>query len=262
VQKIKMVQDTRAQLYKVGDRPTIVADIVTFDDWLESFKSDWRQGEHVSLIGQTGTGKTTVAHNILDARDFVCVIAAKRFDDTLQRFKWGHRYGRARYDVVRKWPPEYNQHKVIFWKKPEKLSEQKKVALAMHDALNEMYRAGGWCIYADDTGYLTGFLGLGGAMVVLLNQGRSAHISVVCAIQRPRSLMAKVPVEALTQCRHHIIYKYTNEDEIKTCAQISGLSFAEMKRYQYNLHTDPDKGYSDFLYIGHGKVQIVRNTEK
>lgn len=250
------------QIYQFNERPTIVANIITFDEWVELFKNDWRQGEHVSLIGQTGTGKTTVAHSILDARDYVCVIAAKRFDDTLQRFKWGHRYGRSRYDVVRKWPPEYNQHKVIYWKKPERLSEQKKVALEIHSALNDMYRAGGWCIYADDTGYLSGFLGLGGALVVLLNQGRSAHISVVCAIQRPKSLMAKVPVEALTQCRHHIIYKYTNEDEIKSCAQISGLSLAEMRRYQHNLHVDADKGFSDFLYIGHGKVYIVRNIEK
>lgn len=243
-----------------NERPLTIPNVVTYDAWLESFKKDWRQGEHVSIIGPTGTGKTTIAHSILDAREYVCVLAVKRFDDTLQRFKSGHRYGRARYDVIRKWPPDFNQHKVIYWQKPTKIEDQYKMAEAIHNALNEMYRSGGWCIYLDECGYIAGNLGLGKAVGVLLNQGRSAHISMVCTMTRPHSMIAKVPVETLNQCRHHIIFKYQDEKEIKATAEIAGIGYQDMRRFQYNLHVDTHKGFSDFVYIGHGSVQIVRNV--
>jgi energy-coupling factor transporter ATP-binding protein EcfA2 len=242
------------------DRPVLIPNIISYDDWLASFKEEWRQGEHVSIIGPTGTGKTTIAHSILEARDYACVLAVKRFDDTLQRFKYGHRYGLSKYQVVRHWPPEFNQQRVIFWQKPTKIEDQHKVAESMHTALNDIYRSGGWALYADDTGYLAGSLGLGRALVVLLNQGRSANLSIVCAIQRPKSLLAKVPVEAVSQVRHCLIFKFTSEDEIKSCGLISGIGYQEMRRMQYNLHVDEKKGYSDFLYIGHGKIQVVRNV--
>lgn len=243
------------------ERPLVIPNVTEYDTWLENFKNSWRQGEHVSIIGPTGTGKTTIAHSILDAREFVCVLAVKRFDDTLQRFKYGHRYGRARYDVIRKWPPEFNQKRVIFWQKPTKIEDQQKVADAIHKALNEMYRSGGWCIYCDEAGYIAGNLGLGRAVGVLLNQGRSAHVSMVCTMTRPRSMVARVPVETLNQCRHHIIFKYQDEKEIQTCAQIAGISFQEMRRFQYGLHVDTNKGFSDFIYVGHGSVNIVRNVK-
>ena len=32
---------------------------VGFDDFLHHFDREWKQGEHVSMIGPTGRGKTT-----------------------------------------------------------------------------------------------------------------------------------------------------------------------------------------------------------
>lgn len=244
-----------------NERPITVPNIVDYDSWLLSFKERWKQGEHIELCGATGTGKTTVAHSILDTRDYVAVLAAKRFDDTLQRFKTGHLFGRGRYTVIRKWPPEFNQHRVIYWQKPTKLEDQKKVTEAFHNALNEMYRSGGWCIYTDDAGYIAGTLGLAKDYGVLLNQGRSAGISMVNSIQRPHSMVQKVPVETLSQCRHHLIFKYTDEREIKSCAEICGITYREMLRMQYNLHVDTNKGFSDFICVSHGKVEIVRNVK-
>src|SRR5947209_3764349 len=96
----------------------------TFEDWYNDFKSEWHQGEHVAIIGQTGTGKTTVAHKILDVREYVCVLAIKREDDTLERFRRGQGYGRDAYTVVSKWPPDFPHKKVILWIKPKSLHQK------------------------------------------------------------------------------------------------------------------------------------------
>lgn len=233
-----------------------------FDDWYQDLQSDWHQGEHVAIIGQTGTGKTTVAHRILDIRDYVCVLAIKREDDTLERFRTGEQYGRDSYRVIRSWPPDYPFRKVILWAKPKSLKRDdlQKQALAVHHALNRMYLSGGWCIYLDEAGYLAGVLGLSSAIGILLNQGRSAHISVVATMTRPSSVVARIPRESLTQVRHHLVFKYTDDREMKSCAEIVGLSLQSMRIFQKLLTTNPQKGFSDFLYVGKGKIIIVRNT--
>jgi energy-coupling factor transporter ATP-binding protein EcfA2 len=232
------------------------------EQWYQSFKEEWHEGEHVALIGPTGTGKTTIAHRILDIRTNVCVLAIKREDDTLERFKDGHKYGRDRYKVISKWPPDYPYRKVIYWKKPKSLhaDDVREQAKAVYHALNKMYLAGDWCVYLDEAGYIAGVLGLSSAFGILLNQGRSARISVVAAMTRPSSLVARIPRESFTQVRHHIVFKYTDEREIKSCAEIAGIGNRDMQAFQRALQVDSKKGYSDFLYIGKGKVILIKNT--
>lgn len=57
-----------------------------FLPWYEDFRNTWQQGEHVALVGKTGVGKTSLARDILSARDYVMVLALKRKDDTLASF--------------------------------------------------------------------------------------------------------------------------------------------------------------------------------
>lgn len=244
------------------DRQQVLIPEMAFDDWYQSFKEEWFQGEHVALIGQTGTGKTTVAHHLLDIRSYVAVLAIKRQDDTLERFKRGENYGRSAYTVIHKWPPDFPTRHVILWVKPKSLSSQdiKKQSLAIHRALNQMYLSGGWCIYLDEAGYLAGTLGLSSAIGILLNQGRSAHISVVATMTRPSSVVARIPRESLTQVRHHLIFKYTDAGEMESCGKIVGINLGTMRSWQEELRTNLSKGHSDFIYVGKGKNILVRNA--
>lgn len=230
--------------------------------FLEILVSNWRQGEHVLLCGPTGTGKTTTADILLDCREYVVVLAIKREDDTLDRFSAKERYGRDHYTIIKKWPPHYHQKKIILWVKPESITGHgQKQASEIHKALNAMYKSGGWTIYADDAGYLTGELGLGKALGMLLNLGRSGHLTLVIGIQRPTSVIARVPKEALSQPRHKLFYKYTSTDEMKVLAYLGGISHRNMIYLQQSLeyHTAPTGNrFSDFLYVGEDKLYIVR----
>lgn len=232
---------------------------VNRDEWLAMFSSSWYQGEHVVILGPTGTGKTYFAQPIVDMRDYVAVLAVKPKDETLERFKNGYQYGYKRYKVIRKWPPDYGTNRFIYWEKPKGLHKLREQATKIHKALNEMYREGGWCIYIDEGGYIAGVLGLGQAIGVLLNQGRSSGISVVLCVTRPTSVVARVPKEAFSQPRHKLIFKYENRDELKAAAQVADMDQKSLEKYTAMLETYHPKGYSDFIYIGKGKTLIVRN---
>src|SRR6185437_5983146 len=84
-------------------------------EWLAAFRARWRQGEHVALIGPTGSGKTGLASDLLAIRAYVVALAVKRHDDTLGMFQG--------YKILKKWPPEYGQKHVILWVKPQSLGD-------------------------------------------------------------------------------------------------------------------------------------------
>src|SRR5438105_1266603 len=99
----------------------------------------WRPGEHLSLVGQTGTGKSTLAAQLLTTRRWYAVLKSKpdkvkyegarlirtaeRLDD--QRFE--------RFVLS----PKYEEQ----W--PE-----------FHAALERFWRQGGWTAYIDELFYL------------------------------------------------------------------------------------------------------------
>lgn len=221
--------------------PTIPT--LTREQFLQRYASLWRQGEHTVVLGPTGSGKTYMASCLAGIRAYVCVLAVKKHDDTLKMFT------KQGYKIIKTWPPNYDQRHIILWVKPENLSSSLKQTQELRDAMNAMYQAGGWCIYFDEAGYIAGHLKLGQELGVLLNQGRSSHISVICTMTRPHSVVGQVPLETLNQARHMFIFRYKDEKEIKSCAAIAGISYSHMVYYMQKLSVYSDK-HSDCLYIG------------
>lgn len=218
-------------------------------EWLAGFAQTWRQGEHVALIGPTGSGKTGLASDLLHIRSYVVALAVKQYDDTLKMF-----HG---YKIIKKWPPEYGQTHVILWVKPASLGDTLLQRERVAHALERIYKAGGWCVYFDDLSYIADTMRLKMPVVVFLNQGRSSGISAVCATTRPR----KVPTEAFNQCRHVIAYKFDDTEEVKRIAEIAGLDNKTMLSLNEELNVYKPKGYSDFVARSRGgETVIVRNT--
>lgn len=196
-------------------------------------------------MGPTGSGKTTVASDLLTIRDYVAVIALKPKDDTLKLYKT--------FRIIRSWPPDFEQCKVILWLQPRRFEDIAKQSGKIAGALETMYVTGGWCIYMDEAGLMSGpFYGLKRHMAILLNQGRSISLTIVMSMTQPHSVTAQMPSEALKQCRHIIIFRFTNSDEAKAAGIVAGIDQKTMMALMERL----DK--HDFIAVSEGKQFLVK----
>lgn len=203
--------------------------------WLELRDNlRWNQGEHVSLIGHTGSGKTTLASQLLPIRKYVTVIATKPKDPLLDSYK------RKGYSVVREWPPPDHLQRILFWPKIERISDKLTQAIEVHKALSGIYRSGGWCLFLDEVRYIAQTLKLKSDIELLWLQGRSSRVSLVAATQRP----SWVPLEMYSQATHLFLWRETDRRNLNRVTEISsGLDTVEIRNTvsRLSLH--------DFLYI-------------
>src|SRR3954452_15677764 len=91
----------------VRDIPTIKVPFVPWDEFIDDYFI-WRQGEHVTLIGPTGSGKTTLTNAILDKRAYILFFSTKQRDDTqakllTQGFRTAATFDEVHIDISRYW---------------------------------------------------------------------------------------------------------------------------------------------------------------
>lgn len=233
---------------------------IDFIQWLQYMRKNWKQGEHVAIIGPTGRGKTTLARYLLAIRRYVVVLAVKAHDDTIETFKkpWHDATNTKRiidpkYKVINYWPPFYTDHKIVYWIKPKNLKYDPEQAEKIYESLNHIFKAGGWCVFLDDLGYVTGILGLAKSVATLFSQGRSNNNSIVSALTQPSSIAQRVPTESWRQVRHIIAFKYANVNDVVKIAEMAGI-----EKY-IAVQLNEQLGQYDFLYYNNGTVVLVRN---
>lgn len=211
---------------------------ITYLSFLEKFKKKWRQGQHVLLSGHTGSGKTYVAQDIRECRKNVIVVASKKKDETLEEYKG--------FVTKSKWPPEWNEHFILFWKKPKDISDLQGMREAIYEVMNAVFKLGGWCIYFDDLAFLSGTLKMDPQIRMMYTQVRSSHVTIVSSVQRP----FRVPVEAVSQSKYILMFHTSDERDIERIAQESGQN---KRRLTENVSKLSDY---EFLFIEHGKEPV------
>jgi hypothetical protein len=226
----------------------LLADLIERMDWdafLAQFR--WEQGEHVSCIGHTGAGKTTLIRSILHRRAFVAVIATKPSgrDKTMSGII------RQGYRRITEWPPPHRgaarEQRVVLWpdfRRPEDVANQR---YQVDRALREIFVAGSWCIFVDEAYYLCHYLGLTKLLELIWTQGRSIGLSLVAGTQRP----AFVPLFMYSEATHLFFWRSNDEVNLKRIGGIGG------KNAKLIRETVMDLPKHDCLYLNSRTGQMV-----
>ncbi len=111
----------------------------------------WKQGEHVIVIGDTGSGKTYLESKILPLRKHVMVLRTKPDDIKFSGFR--------KVDLVRKIGGGFDdagERLTRFLLDPDYDLQARELT----GAIDKAWREGGWTIVVDETYYLTQILKL------------------------------------------------------------------------------------------------------
>lgn len=197
---------------------------------------EWRQGEHVSIIGPTGRGKTTLGLALVEQRRFVVIVATKPEDETLEQM------GKRDWWITEEWRAgmaAYAGH-VIFWptlRKPDDVKEQQRKITALFDSL---FREKRWTVYVDEAWYVNRVLGLERVLELYWQQARSLKISLVAGTQRP----AHVPLLMYDQPTHLFFFRDNDPVNLKRIGGIGGMNPLQIRERIESLESP-----HDFLYV-------------
>ncbi len=177
---------------------------------------DWRQGEHVGLIGPTGQGKTTLLVELLKRRTYVAVMGTKPRDKAMDELIQS---GYARFATWESIPANKIPKRVI-WPDATSIDAEEEQRSAFEHMFTSIYRETGWCTVVDEGWYMSVVLKLDKRMRTFWTQGRSLGISLVVATQRP----AWVPTEMYDQSTHLFLWRNNDDRAIQRLAEIGTVN--------------------------------------
>lgn len=230
--------------------PDELAPVMDWDD-LNTYVLDWRQDQHVGLVGPTDQGKTNLAYHLLSRRQYVTYFAIKTRDETLDSF------GKAGgYQRIHDWPPktrllrrEIGADKMprrLLWPDARQLGAEPEQKRVFGKALADIYAQGGWCPVFDDYWYLAHILGFEKSTKKYLANARSNYIPMLICTQRPAGNRL---VELFDQSTHLFFFRDNDEQNLKRIGGVGWLysgairSFvARLERYQF-LYVNTREGW-------------------
>lgn len=157
------------------------------------FPVRWRQGEHIVVIGRTGSGKTYLISRLVQLRQHVVFFRTKP-----DKNKFPDLVNVARADAMR----NFNGQRLLL-----EPSYQRQ-AVEGYRMLEYAWQDGSWCVVIDELWYAEEQLGLRDYVNRMLTQGRSKDISAVLGVQRP----VDISRFALSETKHIFIFQTEGRD--------------------------------------------------
>lgn len=227
------------------------AETVPWQTFYSQWSQDYKQDQHVTVIGPTGCGKTTLCTELVKPRGYVVATGVKYRDDTMSLLE---SQGWTRISEWKNRPR--SAQRVLLWPKESSLKKleatHKKV---FADLLEAIYKTGHWTLWSDELRYLTDYVGLGKLYRSLYVLARSGKISLVSSAQRP----AFVPLEAYSQASHLILFRTGDERDLERMGSMNGVNkrlvantVAELPRHSF-LHVNLTNGNQMISQVEKGK---------
>lgn len=198
---------------------------------------EWMPGEHVAVIGDTGSGKThLLARGLLRLRRYVVVFKTKPDPDDAQKWQ-----GFKRIRQARLMNDERHERFLL-------IPEYRRQAIEGYDMINRVWRQGGWTTVIDEGWYAEKTLGLTQPIEMLLTQGRSKMISVVYGQQRPVTTSRFV----ISQATHVFVFRVEGRDAKTVAESTSPRMMAvieDLDRYEFAYYNRATR------FVGRGKLR-------
>lgn len=206
----------------------------------------WEAGEHLSVVAQTGSGKTTLIREVIDVREYVVWLATKLADDSAypplnpKLRELGFRVidgNRQEFD-----PRSIESPRVVFYCPLSANTAEAEVRQRerLRALLRSLYISRGWTLVVDEVAYLSKDLRLDRELNAIWREGRSAGTTVVAGTQRP----VNVPRNMWEMATHSCLFKITGKEDRDTAsgylgdlAGVANETVKQLPRYEF-LYVD------------------------
>jgi hypothetical protein len=222
----------------------------------------WRQGQHVFSCGGTGSGKSTVAGEFFPRRSQVVVCVSKGMDEIFEgpyysdyvthgrwnpgrRYKLGREFGKAPDRILLR---PGNARDIVGTRAVKKAIFQR-----MFDDV--LLHRGKWCVGIDEEHYMCSALGLEREITDMLEQGRSALISMWNNTQRP----SDIPLATYVNSSHGFLFSSQEEYDVKRLGRMRN-KHTTAPEMMYNIERLDSFDTHEFVYLDRtGKIPPVRS---
>lgn len=186
---------------------------------------DYSPGEHVTIIGPTGSGKTWLGYQLLAATATpelpAVVLVMKPRDETVEKFSKAQKY-----KIIRNWPPirkpwDEKPSGYVLWPHTsfDPYIDDSHHQEVFGRALLDCYKKGNFIVFADETYSLANELGLQKELVTLWTKSRSMKTGLWAATQRP----TYVPLWAYSGAEHLFLHKDPDKKARERYSEIGGI---------------------------------------